>query len=129
MKKVKLSKDAEAFVSDAIREATDRCCTSSYFDDEIALREYIAKLESSVARLVEDADEYAKQIQTLQSTREWRPIETAPKQDLFLGTDGCIVEISSWSMDPGIAHYYMGSYDDPIRYRPTHWMPLPEPPK
>jgi hypothetical protein len=66
---------------------------------------------------------------------EWQPIETAPKDGrevLLLGADG--IRIASWSdrfrremWDTGYASECDG---DPIEVeRPTHWMPLPDPPR
>ena len=58
---------------------------------------------------------------------EWQPIETAPKDD----TDVLVFSDNSiW-----IASFYHGIWwfeknDDTVRLsKPTHWMPLPEPPK
>lgn len=75
---------------------------------------------------------------------EWRPIETAPKDGkCVLVSNGRYVEKAWWNTDPRIwdseddnrpcwtvfepEDYYYAIHldDDP----PTHWMPLPEPPK
>lgn len=94
---------------------------------ELALRTYIAQLESKITRLVEDADEYVEKIQQLESAQQWREIETAPKDGthilLFVGGE-CVtayyqytwflVESGEFVCDAG---------------KPTHWMPLPAPPK
>jgi hypothetical protein len=61
---------------------------------------------------------------------EWQSIDTAPKDStLFIGyEDGCGVKITYWDD-------YYGVRDGGFRifashgWRPTHWMPLPPPPK
>lgn len=54
---------------------------------------------------------------------EWQPIATAPKdgRDVLVFDDGAIT-IASWFMDLWWDHGEMVP-------EPTHWMPLPEPPK
>jgi len=57
----------------------------------------------------------------------WLPIETAPKDGtwLLLWDSGLvIIEIGRWAK---LLNYWMG--DDGERSIPSHWMPLPEPPK
>ena len=64
---------------------------------------------------------------------EWQPIETAPKDgSAILGAWQCLNK--TWDMDAmfwfeedgeGAWFDYFGDYD----HSPTHWMPLPEPPK
>jgi len=69
---------------------------------------------------------------------EWQPIETAPKDGrrILLGREGWC-EVGRWALDyecrqnadPGAwsdDHDYGGPEDDSW---PTHWTPLPEPPK
>lgn len=61
---------------------------------------------------------------------DWQPIETAPRDGRkILGYDGGFTIVNwdncfeLWEVEP-TAEYE----NDLIRY-PTHWMPLPEPPK
>lgn len=64
---------------------------------------------------------------------EWQPIETAPVDVDVLVTDGsdtqCVARNStlmeSWQLT------YCGSFaeDGDLCFEPTHWMPLPPPPK
>lgn len=59
---------------------------------------------------------------------EWRPIETAPKDGVFvLITDGDVVQIGYYE-DHLTA---WRSYEDQCRLwsDPTHWQPLPAPPE
>lgn len=64
---------------------------------------------------------------------KWMPIETAPKDGKILGSDGYDVFICRWvcvgSNTMGWANedfwYLSESF---IKYRPTHWMPLPAAP-
>ena len=54
----------------------------------------------------------------------WQTLETAPRN----GTE-VLLALS----DEVVIGYYTGigwrSYNDPLYSEPTHWMPLPEPPK
>lgn len=72
---------------------------------------------------------------------EWLPIETAPKGvELLLYCDTFGVELGSYRSDDNDREgdpkwWYDNSYDDfstghaSCPLNPTHWMPLPEPPK
>jgi hypothetical protein len=74
------------------------------------------------------ADMIADLLRGLSERAEWRPIETAPrnynpvllKQDDAIG-EGCYANhIRCWEFfNPGLV----------LRRNPTHWMPLPKPPK
>ena len=60
---------------------------------------------------------------------DWKPIETAPKDgtDVLVFYDGIITVAHCrrmyWHLD-----FFLGCDPDPPS-SPTHWMPLPEPPK
>jgi hypothetical protein len=68
---------------------------------------------------------------------EWQPIETAPKdedRDVLLAAwddDGSYwAATGSWWVDRFFFFYGKGNMDPvPLCFEPTHWMPLPEPPK
>jgi len=59
----------------------------------------------------------------------WKPIETAPKTApiLVYTIDGGI-DVVWWQRDflDGSEYWQNEAYDDP---QPTHWMPLPAPPR
>ena len=60
---------------------------------------------------------------------EWQPIETAPKDggEVLLWQEGWGV-IRGWYSGDDKTWYGPGAHDsEPCR--PTHWMPLPRPPK
>jgi hypothetical protein len=59
---------------------------------------------------------------------EWKPIETAPKDGTTIITwepDGKGVYFEWWDED---SWYYDEEWGNGSK-NPTHWMPLPEPPK
>jgi hypothetical protein len=64
----------------------------------------------------------------------WQSIDTAPKDGSeFLGWNGVTHDPWFWHADPRgkrpcWARHFRGITDD-RRQPPTHWMPLPEPPK
>ena len=64
---------------------------------------------------------------------EWQPIETAPKDGtkiiVFDHYDGVV--IARWRMRwPESGYEWIEATGEEYEnYRPTHWMPLPEPPK
>ena len=59
----------------------------------------------------------------------WQDISTAPKDVEILATNKEETLVTSW-VGAGVGWYYSG---DCLRgfadWDPTHWMPLPEPPK
>ncbi len=67
----------------------------------------------------------------------WRPIETAPKShDGLLLYDGASVSQGGWlsQVDQGADYEGQGGAPSPGWWsvdggQPTHWMPLPEPPR
>ena len=66
--------------------------------------------------------------------REWQPIDTAPKDGTTIlicghGSNGYFVADAKWD---GVAFCLFHPDDDAHTshcYHPSHWMPLPEPPK
>jgi hypothetical protein len=61
---------------------------------------------------------------------EWMPIESAPKLTRVLLWDGTWVSAGAWT-DYDCMGWVMDCYDfmHDGSSSPTHWMPLPEPPK
>ncbi len=70
-------------------------------------------------------------------TQEWQPIETAPRDGTrILGyspsKDATVCE--TWWVEDYLQDewgVYIGGWDDDwdLNRKPTHWMPLPEPPQ
>ena len=66
----------------------------------------------------------------------WMPIETAPKDKtkVFLYMKAINHMLVGFYADTvtlpdTVVHRYWDTNDDPVRWIPTHWMPLPEPPE
>ncbi len=64
---------------------------------------------------------------------EWQPIETAPERGevLITGLNGNVPGQGRWvAMAKRGSHgWYNGGDDTYTFHPPTHWMPVPEPPK
>jgi hypothetical protein len=58
----------------------------------------------------------------------WQPISTAPDGEDILGTDGGTVDRTweGWMDGDGNPVYV---HADWVSWEPTHWMPLPKPPR
>lgn len=86
-------------------------------------------LQEKIDELVKASREFGDAVRSLGSIRalEWRPIETAPRGGM---------ELLLWVPTGG---WHIGFFNDETRQwddgdymddlRPTHWMPLPEPPE
>lgn len=67
--------------------------------------------------------------------REWKPIETAPKDGTFIVmTDGTPAWpwVARWTNDDSMGEPFTAGWETAIGGRiktATHWMPLPEPPQ
>lgn len=65
---------------------------------------------------------------------EWQPIETAPKDGTPIlvacpYSSGVAVENVRWIDRPRARGWRFHNYGPALGVQPTHWMPLPEPPK
>jgi hypothetical protein len=91
-----------------------------------------------------NASEAARWYREQLDAKGWQPIETAPRDRPFLVWNGEWVQLTYWTNAytgddgyqdgwfedvsgdvPRVFWHYEGLDD----HRPTHWMPLPEPPK
>lgn len=55
----------------------------------------------------------------------WRPIESAPEDDMIILTDGGCLWQGFWAKGYGwIAGYWDGKVEIRIMLAPTHWQPL-----
>lgn len=65
------------------------------------------------------------EIERLRAAIDWRPIESAPKDGtavlLYRSNARRTVKVDRW-----LAGWW---YETKIEHAPTHWLPLPEPPK
>lgn len=59
-------------------------------------------------------------------TMEWQPIETAPKDKLLLGYAEGMMRLVMWENGGWLQ---VGATIEQGWFKPTHWMPLPDPPK
>ncbi len=61
----------------------------------------------------------------------WMPIETAPKDGtvILLGHEAAVFDGWWYEAESAWVDGERNMYDDYCHYNPTHWQPLPEPPK
>lgn len=72
----------------------------------------------------------------------WQPIETAPKDGtrILMAVRGFVPAVAYWQNDRGVFDYldaecmpderaWQAMLANSFEWEPTHWMPLPEPPK
>lgn len=110
---------------------------SPYFQDKHDLAGVLAKIDGQIAAATQ-----APPAAAVKKYMNWQPIETAPK-------DGCVIMLwcgdvdfgyyskAGWRIcnngdyrDGGHGQDYLCGTDHHSQYAPpTHWMPLPEPPK
>ena len=82
------------------------------------------------------ADIHEAKIKELEAQLEWQPIETAPKDGtVILCNERGWVYTAFWGMKTPDEYYYNQRSKTPqwlshnFPQEPTHWMPLPNPPK
>ena len=81
-----------------------------------------------------DENERIADLERQLAAYQWQPIETAPKNgDMFIAyQNGSVYECRWVEYPPDLDHRgsagFLDMTNDGIEY-PTHWMPLPEPPK
>lgn len=64
------------------------------------------------------------------ASQEWQPIATAPKDgSILIGWDP--IKADEWMTGVEFMRWLDGRWLDPAAHtmRPTHWMPLPDPPQ
>ena len=98
------------------------------------LREICAAIDDPVGDLTLTAVECIKK---LKEENEWRPIETAPKDEFVLlaGPSGYTTIETVFTTGRMCSDYHAGRWIDHANddltdwgFNPTHWMPLPKPP-
>jgi hypothetical protein len=97
-------------------------------DDTLTDREL-----QSLRNLGNEAERAADEIERLRAAMQWRPIETAPKRGVFLAVVDGAVRFVSWGKTSHVPMWGFcladQGFEDYDLCNPTHWMPLPEPPK
>lgn len=58
----------------------------------------------------------------------WKSIETAPKDNVILLTDGGYCVSGFWHVNSWMIGWSTDIFHITIKIAPTHWMPLPDPP-
>lgn len=60
---------------------------------------------------------------------DWQPIETAPKNDVIVLTDGGWLMSGFWNHHCWMTGFSHGDLTVTVKIHPTHWAPLPDKPK
>ena len=75
-----------------------------------------------------DLLEIKVRVEELRRKSQWQPIETAPKDGdgiILIWTGSCVLPIGIYSLTLATDE----STPEHLRLKPTHWMPLPDPPE
>jgi hypothetical protein len=85
---------------------------------ELAMNGY----EKLIKELADERDQFRFEVNRLRAERRWIPVDEAhpPANEMVLVCIGSASRIMMCSID--MSGVWAG-------YQPTHWMPLPEPPK
>ena len=92
-------------------------CKQNYFDSASGICLRCDKVNED--DLFDQLQEANKRIAELEALTQWQPIETAPKDGNWIICTSTSSIFVWFSLDDG----YYGNTE------PTHWKPLPEPPK
>lgn len=107
---------------------------------QIAYEQYGSRWDIQLASMKEVWEGVAKAVAAVvRAESQWQPIETAPRDgtDVLIYVpyypDGARIE-TGWFSSKGYwesySRLYAGEHHSPLcRLQPTHWQPLPEPPK
>jgi hypothetical protein len=104
----------------ALWQESMRYVTEDRDDKKHALRKMTERAETAVAEVARLTQEQEK--------RGWQPIATAPKdgRPFLMWAAGSRVTEGFWD---DLKLFFRSSYLSPLfAFRPTHWMPLPDPP-
>ena len=113
------------------------------------LRRQLAAANAKLAEMARLAEETRLNVDAITGVGGWRPIETAPKDGRAVllhnnsapgspsghmeSCEGYNTVVGEWwggEDTPGKWMCYMDAIEDPrCPFDPTHWMPLPQPPK
>jgi len=101
-----------------------------FYEEEYPIysHQWSNELQSPVS--ADEVNGLVAEIRRLRAEREWRPIETAPKDGtrvlLWSKWDACAMTGAYLYRNAGVGHE--GWYATGTSVAPSHWMPLPEPP-
>ncbi len=105
-------------------------------DDVSEALDWCAKIRILALNIQAD-DSFTKQLGFIERVliaqqppvNEWQPIDTAPKDDYIVVTDGGFIAQAFWSGKCWMMGFIEGNINVKVDLQPTHWMPLPEPPR
>ena len=97
------------------------------------LRRQLAAANAKLAEMARMAEETRLNVDAITGVGGWRPIETAPKGELLIGYVGDAVRLIYWGKTSHVPLYGWNLADQGVEdcelCQPSHWMPLPQPPK
>jgi hypothetical protein len=100
---------------------------------DMTIPDDVMKMAEEVAGRIRSRDDAAQAIARAimaERERQWRPIETAPKDGtaILLGHE-CAAFSGWWDDEYEWVDGETSMFGDLTSYEPTHWMPLPQPPQ
>ena len=112
---------------------TTELTVGGYDDGKECLRRRLAAANAKLSEMARLAEETRLNVDSITGVGGWRPIETAPKDGTnILLREGSDVSQGGWltGMAQGTEdEHYAGWWSVNCFDNPTHWMPLPQPPK
>ena len=130
-------REARERIADLERQLAEAESYPGIAHDFETVRRELEEARTEIANRAHTEEQYRLRIEDLErqlAAYQWQPLETAPKNgDMFIAyQNGSVYECRWVEYPPDLDHRgsagFLDMTNDGIEY-PTHWMPLPEPPK
>ena len=90
---------------------------------------YTGLSDAVITEALQASIEASEEIQDLAKAKEWQPIDTAPEQILVMVWQKYNNEWGIWWGHKVANDWFVKFGNEWLQSQPTHWRPLPQPPK